>query len=187
MIPKGLFTQIAMVILSIAIIITYIKPAFDEIGSVQENIGIYKTERGKVEMVNSKLLSLVNQLESVSNEDERRLNTYLPDSVDRIAVQRDLKLITNEAGLIYRDVVSEEAGKKSKQQTVDEENLPEPYLFSLSVEGRYEQIKDLFQLLEQNNYPLEIHSLDIQQTELGMLSADIKLVTYAHRSEINSN
>ncbi len=43
MIPKGLFSQIAMMILSLAIIFTYVKPVFEEIGEVQDNIGPYKT------------------------------------------------------------------------------------------------------------------------------------------------
>lgn len=189
MIPKGLFTQIAMIILSFAIIFTYVKPMFEEIASTQDDIGVYQAERSKVMSVNSQLASLVDTLEGVTNIDQRRLITYLPDSVDTVSVQRDIKLITQEAGVIYKEVLYDDASqpKSSRQRQsavagMSDENMPEVYMFSLTVEGRYAEIKNLFALLEQNNYPLEVYEANISQTEGGLLMADITLVTYAYKS-----
>lgn len=189
MIPKGLFTQIAMVVLSIAIIFTYVKPAFDEIRSVQDDIGVYQTEHSKIISVNDKLSTLVNQLESVSNEDQRRLSTYLPDTVDSIAVQRDLKFITSEAGVVYKNVSyeSDATNKPARREVEESENAPQAHSFLLSVEGRYEQLKNLFELLEQNNYPLEIQTVEIEQAEGGFLTASIQIATYTYQSPLNNN
>lgn len=188
MIPKGLFSQIGMIIVAVALIVTYVQPAFAKIGLVQDNIEIYREERKKVISVNSQLASLVSRLDSVSNEDKRELLTYLPDVVDVIAVPRDLAIISNEAGVLYKNA--------TLLGMVDDTNEleigavftpPQKYEFTLSVEGTYSQIKGLFRLMEQNNYPLEVQSFNIKQIFGGFLAADIKIATYAYREPVTTN
>lgn len=190
MIPKGLFTQIAMVILAVAIIVTYVKPAFTEIGAVQDNIEVYQAERDKVISVNAKLADLQSRLMSISNEDKRKLLTYMPDSVDVIAVPRDLTIISNEAGVLYKNSTFLGSDEKVKDQSDDAaagEVSPAKYDFSLAVEGTYSQIKKLFVLMEQNNYPLEVQSVTIKEIDGGFLSADLKISTYAYYEPVINN
>jgi|AntRauTorckE6833_2_1112554.scaffolds.fasta_scaffold02090_9 hypothetical protein len=186
MIAKGLFTQIIMLVVSVTIIVTFIQPKFVEITEVQDNIATYQQKRSEVLSVNSRLASLTSSLESVSSDDQRKLFDYLPDKVDSISVVRDLYLITNQAGLFYNDA-SFSGPNKSSANTKSENAYgdPEPYSFSLSVEGTYEQIKVLFALLESNNYPLEVRDLSLTKKEGGFLSADINLVTYAYDTTVN--
>lgn len=183
MIPKGLFTQLAMVVLSIGIIITYVKPAFADIGRVQDDIAIYSNKRAEVATVNDELQKLATKLNNISRDDQNKLNTYLPNTVDYIAVPRDLLFIVLQSGALYRDVSYKGALEKktnSKNQDVST-SLPLSHSFLLSVEGTYEQIKSLFRLMEQNNYPLEVDSLDIQVIEGGFLSLDMTLITYSYQ------
>lgn len=188
MMPKGLVTQLGMVAVSIGIVITYIQPAFGEVEDIQNNIATYKTERDKVVTVNSRLSELMSDMGSVSNDDQRRLLTYMPDSIDEIAVSRDLLLITLQAGILYKDVkyggLGDRKGKKGSQAA---EVSSQPHVFMLSVEGTYEQLKNLFRLLEQNNYPLEVQEVSIGKLEGGFLSAEIRLVTYAFKSDITND
>lgn len=183
MIPQGLFTQIAMLILAVAIIITYVQPTFVRIGSVQDDIGVYEEQRSKVAAVNGQLAALVARMESVSNDDKRRLLTYLPDSVDEVAVQRDLVAIMAEAGVIYKSVSY--MGKIEDLSTASDEKviLPAASSFELAMDGTYGQIKNFLRLLEQNQYPLEIRNLDINQLEGGFLNANVQLYTYAYKPQ----
>lgn len=189
MIPKGLTTQIGMLIVSAGIIFTYVQPAFGEVAKIQDNIQTYQIERDKVVSVNSQLSRLMAQMESVSNDDQRRLLTYMPDSVDEINVSRDLLLITIPSGVLYKDVrytgLADRASKKNRAAT-EEESGPEGHQFSLSVEGTYEQIKNLFRLIEQNNYPLEVRGVEISKLDGGFLGADLILVTYSFQSDITN-
>ena len=188
MIPKGLFAQIGMIIVSIAIVVTYVQPTFENMAKVQDDIAVYKAERDKVVKVNSDLASLVTQLEQVSTADLLRLDTYMPSALDPIAIPRDLALITAEAGVIYNSASFEgkvDAGRDADDsRTVSE---PAAYLFNLSVEGTYSQLKNLFRLLEQNNYPLEVSNLTIERSEGSFLTANISLVTYEHQQTDLSN
>jgi hypothetical protein len=190
MIPKGLFTQIGMLIVSVGIIFTYIKPAFGEVAAIQDNIQTYQMERDKVISVNSLLSKLVTDMESVSSEDQRKLLTYLPDSVDGINVSRDLFLITLQSGVLYKDVrdmgLVARGSKNNRVEDSEEELGPEGHQFGLSVEGTYDQLKNLFRLIEQNNYPLEVQSVSIDKLDGGFLGAEITFVTYSFRSDITS-
>lgn len=188
MIPKGLFTQIGMVIVSVAIIITYVQPAFSELGTVQDSIGVYQSERKQVASVNAQLASLLSRLDSVSNTDQRKLLTYLPDSVDEISVQRDLLLISNESGVLYKNSSYSGSSDTKSKQSVNETDLsPSAHSFNLSVVGTYGQLKNLFQLLGQNHYPLEVHGVTITRLEGDFLSADIRLTTYTYQSLVTNN
>ncbi|MCA9354046.1 MAG: hypothetical protein KC877_00825 [Candidatus Kaiserbacteria bacterium] len=190
MIPKGLFTQIGMVIISVAIIITYVKPAFSDIGEVQSQIEAYQKQNEQVEAVNQKLRTLVSRMDNTPTRDEERLYTYMPDSVDSIHIPRDLYLIVKQAGLLYRDVTYAKVQNyrvPTDPRTGQPLNMPKPHSFSLSVEGTYNQVKTFLTLLEQNNYPFEIHDLSIKRIDGGFLSADFEIMTYEYMSsEISS-
>lgn len=196
MIPSGLFSQIALLILSVGIILTYIKPSFEEISTSQEQIAAYQEERGKVAAVNASLEQKIQIIESVFDLDKDKLLTYMPDMVDPLTVMRDLQLIADDSGVIVNDVV--DAGPVDSDSTIDPYSAYAPeadpygvvpavdegpfaYAFSLDVEGSYSQIKNLVSILEQNNYPLEVQSLDIRSTEGGFLTAEIGLYTYSQK------
>lgn len=182
MIPNGLFTQIALVILSVGIVVTYIKPAFEGVAKVQDQITAFQTEREKIDQVNLQLKTLTASAESVSLDDKERLLTYMPNSVDTIAVPRDLTFIAQEAGVILKDVsyggVPNEAVDEEAVSAFELSANPSPHMLSLTVQGNYSQIKNLFAVLEQNNYPLEVHNLEIQKVEGGFLEATVDIVTY---------
>ena len=190
MIPKGLFTQIAVVIISVGIIFTYIQPAFDEIGETQDIISRYQTERGKVEEVNRELSRQISVLESVSGNDQRALLTYMPDDVDVVSVMRDIKYLTDQSGAIFVDILDEGLASTEDERnnrstsfvTAQTESDDAAYArtITFNVEGSYQQIKQLFQLMEQNDYPLEAHAVRIDSTEGGFLGAEIQLRTYSH-------
>jgi hypothetical protein len=190
MIPNGFFTQVGMVIVSVAIVFTVVEPTIAEIGEIQDDISVYQTERDKVISVNSRLSSLLSVLESVPVADNRRLLTYLPNSVDEISVLRDLYIMVNESGAQYINVANESSVATNQrgsrvQQVQIGENDPIPHTFVLAIEGTYVQIKRLLALLEQNHYLLEVKGLTIQSNEGGFLKADITLVTYSYQIRVN--
>jgi len=187
MITKSLFIQIAMIALSIGIIITFVNPKFSEIGDLQDDIAVYQAEQQKVAGVNAQLSSLINVLDGVAPDDQKRLLRYMPDEVDTISVVRDLKIISDEADVVYISAASTGIGvPASEREEVGRAVFvaPRVYSFSLSVEGTYEQVKNLFVLLEQNNYPIEVKNMSVQKKTGGFLSVDIDLSVYAHESNV---
>ncbi len=189
MIPKGVFTQVMMIIFAVVIIITYVKPVFAEINETQEKIALYTKERTKVLTVNSKLSQLISKMDkTVSNDDHRRLLTYLPDQIDNILVPRDLLAIVKESGMIYKNMTFEEVlkrrvPKKGSENTL-RESFPLRHDFSILLEGTYIQTKNLFNLMAQNDYPLEIQSVSMKESEGGILSVEIKFISYSFNKDL---
>jgi len=184
---KGLFTQFVMVVISIGIVFTYIKPAFDEIAVVQSETKIYEEEITKVLSVNSQLSDLLSDMDSVSMTDKLRLRSYMPDTIDELMIMRDLYLITNRSGALYKGVSgSGDQGGVQKKKTSTASTDPNQHAFTLSAEGTYAQVKNLFSLLEKNNYPLEIQGVSLSPAEGGFLVASIDLVTYSFQDDITS-
>lgn len=185
MMSKNLFIQVAMIAISLGIIFTFVKPTFSEIGGLQDDIAIYQTEQQKVSGVNSQLMSLVNVLNSVTPDDQKRLLTYMPDEVDVISVVRDLSLISDAAGVAYISASSngkDVPASEREEEVVSDYVEPRAYSFSFSVEGTYEQIKTLFTLLEQNNYPIEVQDMTIQKKDGGFLAVEMELSVYSHEN-----
>ena len=188
MMPTGLFSQIALIILSVGIVFTYITPKLDEVEKAQDNIGVYQTEREKVSDVNAKLDQVAAKLNTINTDDQRKLLTYMPDSVDTVAVPRDIKAIADGAGLLLGQV--EYVGPKvnpANSGFIDPSMLdalaqnsddPEAHVFAVDFESSYEQVKKFIGDLEKNAYPLEVHDLVIKKSEGGFLSVQMKIVTY---------
>ena len=177
----GLFTQIMTLGLSVAIVFVYIEPTFADIGQLQDDISRYQDERQDIERVNADLDRYVATIESLNGADIDRLAVYMPTFVDDISVMRDLQFIADASGVILKSVSyggSETSADASGGQT----SPPTRHEFSLAAEGTYSQVKNLLSLLEQNEYPLEVHTADIAPLEGGFLSVSLLLVTYADTS-----
>lgn len=171
-----------MIVLAIGIGYFYVMPTFNSIGEMQDDIALYKSEREKIEGVNMQLIELVNRLEGVPASDQRKLLTYLPDQVDSIAVSRLLQRMGVASGLLveavsYEDVRLDYVDDAEQSEMAD---YPIPHEFSMTVLGSYQQIKNFLSVLETNEYPLEVHQLDISVVEGNFLEASLSVITYSH-------
>jgi hypothetical protein len=182
MITKGLFTQLAMIFLAVGIGYFYVMPTFNAVGEIQDDIALYKDERTKVDAVNQELRALLDSLEGIPAQDQRKLLTYMPDYVDPLAVSRLLQAIAAQSGVLLDDVSYQEVRFDliEDQEESGQEELPVPHEFNFAVQGTYEQIKNTLALLERNEFPLEVHHLELGVVEGVFLEADMTIVTYSH-------
>jgi Tfp pilus assembly protein PilO len=182
---NSLFFQIVMAGLAIGIVILYIQPAFVRIGTTQDAIDQYQTEIEKVSEVNNKLTELINQVNTISAADQRDLLIYMPNEVDNISVSRDIYNLASASNVTLVDVNGTEERQKTTDNALESEKavaeaLPVPHSFSVSISGSYENIKSFLSKLEQSNYPLEVHDLEIAASALEELTAKMEIVTYSH-------
>jgi hypothetical protein len=179
MMPYGLFSQLVMIVVSIAMVITYIRPAFTEMTDTQNTIAVYQEEITKVAQVNENLQVLVGKIEEVSSDDKRRLLAFMPDSVDTIAVPRDIQAIADDVGVLVRDISYE--GPIKIPPSIDgtfDTKTPEQHIFEFSFESSYNQLKQILKAFEENRYPLEVAEMDVTKTEGGFLNVSMRIVSY---------
>lgn len=181
--PIGFFSQLMLFILSIMVIVTYVKPELGEMKSVQDKIASYKEERQKVSAVNATLSDLKNRVMSVSAEDNKRLLTYMPNTVDTLAIPRDIKAMSDEAGVIVKDIKYDGAAQPpvGEALVLSDQLEPQAHTFSLVLEGSYAQLKQMFASFEQNAYPLEVRKLTMVRQKGGFLQALVDVQTYNRR------
>lgn len=183
---NSFFFQIILAGLAIAIVFLYLKPTFADIGDIQDAISQYKVEQQKVNEVNIKLAALVTKANNISSEDQTRLLTYMPDKVDTISVSRDIFNISVIAGVDLGNITYKET-KDSDQIISDKPKIedlestePVSHDFSVTISGEYNKIKDFLLLIEQSNYPLEVHDLEVTKSDEEILTIKMEIVTYSH-------
>jgi hypothetical protein len=179
MIPYGLLSQILLVILAGSLTLTYIKPTFESISSIQEKIEVYQEKRGEIEVINQTLAKYIEEMNAISPEDQKRLLTYMPNTVDTILVPRDIQAIANDAGVQLHTISY--GGSLYATPGAETTNLlstPEPHTFVVEFAGSYDQLKRILASFEQNQYPLEVLELDVTKEIGGFLTVTAKLVTY---------
>ena len=192
MIFNSFVTQIAMAIVAVGILFTYVQPTFSKIGTIQESVEQYQAEQEKVASVNASLATLVQKVNNISSADMKALLTYLPDEVDQVKVSRDIFLMAEEADVYLRSVQYDGIYEQEVPVVTGElvptlPTGPTGHSFVLDFSGTYDQTKLLLSLLEQNNYPLEVHELSVAPVEGGLLETSLKVVTYSHLGETATN
>lgn len=184
MIFNSFVTQIGMLLLGVGIIFTYVQPTFAKIGTMQTTIAQYKEEQEKVNEVNGQLASLVAKVNEISASDMRALTTYMPDAVDHVAVSRDIFTIAELSGVYLQDVTYDGEVAPIVNPEAGPQLQPTQHAFSTTVSGTYDEVKYFLQLLEQNNYPLDMQEMSLVGTEIGLINADMVLITYSHTKNI---
>ena len=144
--------QIVLIIISVVIVMTYIKPTFESMQSTQEEVGEYQEALASAESFNAELQRLLSVANSFSTSERRALERYIPDTIDTIAVMRDIETIVENndmllSGLSADQSDSQSAGRVSAVQNPDAEGIPtyevNPHVFTVGVTGTYSQFKSL--------------------------------------------
>jgi hypothetical protein len=194
-------TQIAFLIIAIALSATFTRPTLLSIKALQDEIFIYADAKDKASEFNAKLESVLSQAQAFQGSDLRALETYLPTSIDTLAVMSDIEVIARKNNLLVSQL---SAGPEEEEQegvvfeSYDESGEAIPIInttdskeFTLVVTGEYEDFKAMLQDLEINKYPLDVVKLqigatsvsqDVEVSEAGMTDAtySMTLRTYAY-------
>lgn len=178
MIFNSLITQIVMAAVALGIIFTYVQPTFLKIGTAQSAIRQYEIESQKVDEVNIKLQTLVAKVNNMSERDKNALAIFMPDTIDQVAVSRDIYILSKRSGSYLKSIKYQ--GIKAATVIVDPKiKLPVKHDFTASVSGTYDQIKNFLTSLEKNNYPLEVHGFKLSSTDTGLIEVNLSIITYS--------
>lgn len=181
-------------VIALAIGYFYVQPTISEIGVIQDDIAIYTNERLKIETINTQLANEISAFESISRADKERLATYMPRFIDDISIMRDISFIVETAGvtnttMTYEGVAEAQTAVFSQTNSQSEfsDQPPTSHSFTVVIEGTYEEVKLFLRLLEQNEYPLEVHELSMTTDGFNLITANMKLVTYVDELVLVSN
>lgn len=185
----SLFSQILMIAVAVAIILMYIQPKVKEIRQAQDLTTSYELETSNVSQVNESLKAKIAAIEAINSSDVQALVNFMPDSVDEIAVMKDLSIILDRESITDYDLSYEGFAAESEQQESEEGVMAEAskvveHAFSLGFTANYQQMKSLLGLLETNNYLLQVSNLNVTAAEDGLLTIKMNISTFARKGMV---
>lgn len=198
-------TQIVLIVISVVIVFTVVKPKFSEIAYQQNEMVTYRTALDNIGRYNQRLQALLNQAKAMSALERENLFRYLPEEIDTVVVGRDISNMADSNGLLLLDVepatpvrvttTLNEQGVVA-EQTTDSGMVTPPVetiegtaqksgmyaqKFKVSVVGTYDQMKSFLKDLERNAYPLRLLEFEfaIEETDNSLLEYNLVVETYS--------
>lgn len=178
-----LLYPILSVIAAVGIYFSYISPTLVEIDVLEKQDTQFVESLKDANEVETKIINLESLYKNITKEDLMSLERFLPRTIDRTLVVRDLSIIAEQAEVRVIDVkVSED-----REEVVSEKdkNL-KGQLFSLAFEGTYEDFKTVLVGLEKNLQMGTVERVKVkepQQTSRGVAKLpmyEITLMFYSY-------
>jgi len=160
-----LIVQLVLLITSFVIIFTFITPYVTSISEKQDKVLEYEQTLGKAAELNAKLNELIATKNSISPNEMRALNTYLPSRIYHIEVMRDIQNIFDVNRIPILTMTSDAEGVLSKVAVVEggPKNTSDSGIsyrdFNITFVAEYEIFKSILASIESNAYPLEVMNL----------------------------
>lgn len=161
--------QIGLVIVSLTIIFTYIRPTLAEIQVKQDEIAVYEDAVTKASEYNLLLNEKLSEEASISPADRNALEAFLPTELDLVQVIADVNTIATNQGLRVLSI-----GSNAEQEAAANVSFTDPGMMaalnlslstaelSVKVRGSYSSLKSFLAALESNQYLLELASLSVE-------------------------
>ena len=169
----SVIVQVALFVIALTIVWFYVYPAFTMVSEKQDRVSEYDEAIAEAQTANQLLDDLRQEIQSVDPTDQEALETYLPDSIDPIVVQRDLLAFVQR-----RDLELDDLTQAGEPEPIEEENRYRSE-FSVTVSGTYEEIKNFLADIENNNYPLHVEQVQLESVGGNILRTDLTFNAYA--------
>ncbi len=168
-------SQFALLIVAVAIIFTYIQPAFADIKLLQDERAEYQDAKDKAADFNMQLNALLAQVQSFRRADVAALETYLPNQIDVVATMADIETIARRNNVQITELVAAETVNPNEGVLLDDEEAQLPNVsfqdFEMKLSGGYENVKAMLRDIERNKYLLEIVRMQFGLTEDSVSSS----------------
>ncbi|MCA9361360.1 hypothetical protein KC845_02260 [Candidatus Kaiserbacteria bacterium] len=160
-------TQVALIIISVVIIVSYIRPTFANIRVVQDEIYEYADATEKANQFNTRLQQLLLRESEFSNADIKALETFLPSKIEPFAVMDDVQILVEKNGGKVVDMTAGEVILPNPDVDFDDyydeqavtANKFVSQTFELSMISDYQGFIGFLRDLESTSYILEITNL----------------------------
>lgn len=200
-------TQIILILLSLVIIFTVIRPMFATIQANQVEVQKFKDALVMASQFNAKLAELQARANSFSASDLDALERYVPNEIDILEISRDIVLIAEGNDLLVQTLEVAEAAEIEEE--VQNESVPfspsDPLdpngfvsdtgniiaeeanssirerQFTLNAIGTYEQMKQALVDFERNAYPLRLIGFELltEEENSALYNFKMELESYA--------
>lgn len=188
MATSSLLTNIIMLVIITGIGYFYIYPTVGQIRENQDVAVTFATELTKVSAVNSQLQEKVTAINNVPLQDKQKLATYMPDTLDDVALMRTMESILIAVG-IEPDSLAFAGGASDGSQNTQTDTSQEvadgvdsitvESTISISFETDEDTLYSYFAAVERSVVPFFLKNATLTPTEAGLVSADLTYTVFA--------
>ena len=168
-------------VISIAIFFAYVNPTWH--GSIAETkvkIVDYDKALVAVKDYNKQQQVLASARNAITEENLKKLEVFLPDSVDNVALILDLDAIASRFGLKISnlDVATERVNTSAQGALSTATNPVGAINLSLSVTGSYTAFQSFLQSIEKNTRILDVQDITVKGSDTGVYTYQLKMRLY---------
>ena len=170
---------ITFIFFAASLYFSYIGPGFDKIDAINKDISsLNKTLSKQKKDIDKKLAELEKQTDSISPEDEKKLDRLVPQKsdFDEAGFVNDMNNIASLHNVEQLDSV-----QFSSQLNAATDNNTEEYgtfKMRFNVEGTYDEFIAFMKDVERNEQLIDVDITSFQSTDTGIYKYGVSLVTY---------
>lgn len=135
---------------------------FQRLRAQQEALQRIAINAGEVIGVRNDLL---NRYNSISAEDQARLEALLPEEASEEALLDLLQILTTRHGLLLKKISVRETTQENPLVLTTQKNPYHEVMFDISVAGTYQSFRDFLTSLEQNARLMEVETISFSAGE----------------------
>lgn len=145
----------------------YALPAWTNIKTLQNQIGVIEDAKAKFEASKEKRMDIINRLNSIDPQKLERLNSLLPPTLDREATYYFFQQIIEERAHMKLEniVLSEGVADASARRTL---------IFEINSSGTYDQMRALLDVIETNDRLMDVDVLTVLENDKKIYSVTMK-------------
>lgn len=195
-------TPIISMLIALALLLTYVKPSFEEIKSVQSETQDYTEAIDRSEALHARVNELIMRQNSFSPADLERLEALLPDQIKEVSLMLDIDALSKRHNLTFGNILLENTGEDnvkplpetvtrsvlrdpgnpaagSREETVTIPRYYTPVDISFAVTGTYTDFKSFIADLERSLVLMDIMDLTVSATEGDLTTYSVTTRLYS--------
>ena len=191
--------QIFLIAVSVIAVFTIINPNLENIGQTQDEIDEYSLAVESAYATNQSLNALVQKVDSFSQQENYKLNRFIPESIDPIRTAFDIEVLVENNNLFLVSIdVQDEVQIQSPVVTSNPvqsedfiENQPgvsqiAQQDFDISVAGTYEQFKAFLADIESSAQLFEVKKVSFQSTSSDITQFNLSIRVFGLNPSIKN-
>ena len=171
---------LSYIMLSACIVYAFANPAYQEIKLLRGEKGKYDDSLALVADIENKKNALLEQYNSISEEDKKKISTVLPDSLNFVKLVADIANVASVNGVIVDNITLREMDS-SVGESVSDAGAPKPYrsaIIGFSFDASFSQFNAFIDNLEKSLRILDVRSVKLQTNEGGRDTYQVEFETY---------
>jgi hypothetical protein len=170
------------IIIAIAVFFVYTDPTYSkDVQSLRDEIRSVGNARSAAEKFRQTEAQLIQERDTVSLEERRRIEELLPDTVENVDVILDLDSLAEAQNvqIVDVDVSNAPTGGNANGTIIEPSETPEnSLLITITALGTYERMRGFIQALERSLRAIDIVEISFPTSQTGVYRFAITLRVY---------